>query len=103
MESEARIRNKEYTKPSTIFLVLLAHLKFSLPYYLVAQAYALNNEVDRQEKALEFARAYDMGRENIISMTSQYLYENGHYDFFLETAEKLSRMGSPMSPLGQEL
>ncbi|MCH2204468.1 MAG: hypothetical protein MK132_01150 [Lentisphaerales bacterium] len=98
MESEARIRNQEYTKAVHNLLGPVGTPKISLPYYLVAQAYALNNEVEKQEKALEFARAYDMGRENIISMTSQYLYENGHYDFFLETTEKLTRMGAAMSP-----
>ena len=98
MESEARLRNKEYTKAVHNLLGPVGTPKISLPYYLVAQAYALSNETDKQQKALEFARSYDMGRENIISMTSQYLYENGHYDFFLETTEKLSRIGAGMSP-----
>ncbi|MCM8535358.1 MAG: hypothetical protein NE334_05425 [Lentisphaeraceae bacterium] len=97
MESEARIRNKEYTKAVHNLLGPVGTPKISLPYYLVAQAYTLNKEMEKQQKALEFARSYDMGRENVISMTSQYLYENGHYEFFLETAEKLCRVGGSMS------
>jgi hypothetical protein len=98
LETEAHIRDKEYTKAVHNLLGPVGTPKLSLPYYLVAQAYTLNEETDKRQKALQFAYSYDVGRENINSMTTQYLYENGHYDFFLETAEKLCRVGSPMSP-----
>ena len=98
LESEALIRNGDYVKSVHNLLTTPQLPKISLPYFIVAQAYAKAEDPDKQKKALEMARYYDMAREQLLNMTSSYLYENGYYTYFLETTEKLTLIGKSLSP-----
>ena len=98
LESEALYRKGEYVKSVHNLLATPNLPKISLPYFIIAQAYAEAEDQDKQEKALEMARYYDMAREQLLNMTSSYLYENGYYTYFLETTEKLTHIGKSLSP-----
>lgn len=98
LESEALIRNGDYVKSVHNLLTTPNLPKISLPYFIVAQAYAKAEDPDKQQKALEMARYYDMAREQLLNMTSSYLYENGYYTYFIETTEKLTYIGKSLSP-----
>ena len=99
LESEALYRNGDYIKSVHNLLASPQLPKISLPYFIIAQAYGKAEDQDKQQKALEMARYYDMAREQLLNMTSSYLYENGYYDYFLETTEKLSNIGKSLSPI----
>ncbi|MCM8538755.1 MAG: hypothetical protein NE328_00615 [Lentisphaeraceae bacterium] len=99
LESEALIRNGDYVKSVHNLLTTPNLPKISLPYFIVAQAYAKAEDPDKQQKALEMARYYDMAREQLLNMTSSYLYENGYYTYFIETTEKLTYIGRSLSPI----
>ncbi|MCM8525753.1 MAG: hypothetical protein NE327_04505 [Lentisphaeraceae bacterium] len=99
LESEALIRNGDYVKSVHNLLTTPNLPKISLPYFIVAQAYAKAEDPEKQQKALEMARYYDMAREQLLNMTSSYLYENGYYTYFLETTEKLTFIGRSLSPM----
>jgi hypothetical protein len=98
LESEALVRNGQYVKEVHNILGTSGSLKISLPYYIVAQAFKMKKDFEKQKKALAMARYYDMGRENVMGLTSQYLYENAYYEYFLETAAKLTAIGGNLSP-----
>ena len=98
LESEALYRNGDYVKSVHNMLSTPNLPRISLPYFIIAQAYNKAEDPDKQMKALQMARYYDMAREQLLSMTSSYLYENGYYEYFLETTEKLTLVGRSLSP-----
>ena len=97
LESEALYRNGDYIKSVHNLLSTPNLPRISLPYFIIAQAYNKAEDQDKQMKALQMARYYDMAREQLLAMTSTYLYENGYYDYFLETTEKLTLIGRSLS------
>ena len=97
LESEALYRKGDYVKSVHNLLSTPNLPRISLPYFIIAQAYSKAEDPDKQMKALEMARYYDMAREQLLAMTSSYLYENGYYDYFLETTEKLTLIGRSLS------
>jgi len=97
LESEALYRNGDYVKSVHNLLSTPNLPRISLPYFIIAQAYGKAEDPDKQTKALQMARYYDMAREQLLAMTSTYLYENGYYEYFLETTEKLTLIGRSLS------